>query len=138
MSKNIIIYQTDYITVEYVPDKKFIQHVIHKPMSGQVEMLKEALNAGTEAMIKYKVTKWLSDDRKNDALAPETAEWGHTDWHPRTLAAGWKYWANVIPTDVEAAGTLAPVIESLYALGLRMQVFTSVEQAVAWLDSLPE
>jgi hypothetical protein len=132
---NVTIYSSDYITVEYWPDHNSIYHVVHQPISGQLPIFKEALNAGTEALQKYNVHKWLSDDRKNDALTPEGNAWSFSDWQPRTMKAGWKYWALVVPNAAAAAGTLAPVIEQLFELGLRMMVFANVEEAVAWLDS---
>lgn len=131
---NITIYNSPYITVEYWPDKALIYHTIHQPMSHQLEIFKEALNAGTEAMQKYQVHKWLSDDRKNDKLSQEGNEWSFSDWQPRTLKAGWKYWAMIVPEDLAAAGTLTPVIDILFGLGLRMNVFTNMDKAVAWLD----
>jgi len=59
---------------------------------------------------------------------------GPQQWGPGMVAAGWKYWALVVPSEVAAAGTLVPVIDSLYEFGLRMMVFTEVEKALAWLD----
>jgi hypothetical protein len=135
MSK-VAIYTTEYITVEYWPDNKLIAHTIHQPMSSQLATFKEALNLGTEALIKYKVSKWLSDDRNNDPLTKEGNEWAFGDWQPRTLQAGWKYWAAVVPQDLAAAGTLVPVVNHLFTLGLRMMVFTNTEAAVKWLDQL--
>lgn len=135
---NHILFSSPYITVEYRPEKKLIYHTIHKPIGGQAQMLKEALDIGTDALRKYGVSKWLSDDRKNGPLPPEVLEWGFADWNPRTIKAGWKYWANVVPGDIAAAGTLMPVIDDLYKLGLRMQVFTTVEDALQWLDQMPD
>jgi len=131
----IIIVDNEYITVQYVPDKKFIYHTVHKPISD--EPLKEALNAGTEALRQYGACKWLSDDRKNGPLSEEMVAWGLQDWDPRTVSYGWKYWANVVPVDVASAGTLMPVMEILQDMGLRMMVFTTIEDAIRWLDSLP-
>lgn len=133
---NITLYNSPYITVEYWPDKALIYHTIHQPMSNQLAVFKEALNAGTEGLQKYGVRKWLSDDRKNDSLTQEGNEWSANEWQPRTMKAGWKYWAMVVPEDLAAAGTLMPVIEILFGLGLRMAVFTTLEQAVAWLDKV--
>ena len=130
----ITVLDNEYITLQYLPDKKTIYHVIHKPIPH--EPLVEALNAGTEALIKYKASKWLSDDRKNGPLAPESQQFGFTDWGPRTIKAGWKYWANVVPEALVAAGALAPVMAAYFEIGLRMQVFTSVEAATEWLDSM--
>ncbi|MBX3083860.1 MAG: hypothetical protein KF716_19655 [Anaerolineae bacterium] len=130
----ISIVDNEYITVQYWSDKKIISHVVHQPIAD--EPLKAALNAGTEALKKYGAHKWLSDDRKNGPLSPEMLEWGFTDWDVRTIKAGWKYWANVVPEDLAAAGTLAPVMDTLFEMGLRMMVFTDVEKATQWLDSL--
>lgn len=134
MSK-LTLYDSEYITVEYWEDKKLIYHVVHQPMSGQLEMFKEALNIGTEALQKYQVNKWLSDNRKNDQFTQAGKEW-FDEWQPRTMKAGWKYWATIVPESLAAAGTLMPIMEILYNLGLRMMVFTDMEQAIAWLDKM--
>jgi hypothetical protein len=129
-----VLVSNDYITVEYLPDEQLIYHVIHQPIGPeQSELFKEALEAGTAALQQYRASKWLSDDRKNGPLPPETLQWAFDDWQPRTIAAGWKYWANVVPTELVAAGTLIPVIENLHRLGLKMQVFTKPEDAFQWL-----
>jgi hypothetical protein len=129
----ITLYSSEYITVEYLPDKKIIYHVVHKPIGGQ--HLRDDLNAGTAAMEKYGACKWLSDDRKNGPLPADDVEWGDKDWNPRTIKIGWKYWALVVPNEVISAGAMTPVIEHLYELGLVMRVFTTAEKAVQWLES---
>lgn len=130
----IVIVTNEYITVEYLSDKKIIYHTVHKPIPDQP--LKDALNAGSDALEKYGVCKWLSDDRKNGPVSEEIAAWGREDWNPRTIAAGWKYWANVVPEELASAGALSPIIEALHPLGLRMQVFINLEDAIAWLDRM--
>ena len=130
----VIIVDNEFITVRYLDDKRIIYHTIHKPFPDQV--LKDGVNAGTEALRTYGACKWLSDDRKSGPVSPDIAEWGSKDWNPRTIAAGWKYWANVVPEELASAGSLIPVIESLYTLGLRMMVFTDLEEAFQWLDRM--
>lgn len=128
------IVDNEYITIQYLPDKKVISHVVHKPVTDKP--LQDALNVATEALKKYGACKWLSDDRKNGPLSPEQLEWGFKDWNPRAIAAGWKYWANIVPEEMAAAGTLAPLMDSLFEMGLRMMVFTDADKAMQWLDSL--
>ena len=130
----VTVFDNEYIIVQYLPDKKCIYHEVRKPIPHLP--LVDALNAGSAAIQKYGVCKWLSDDRKNGPLAKETQEFGFNDWGPRTIKAGWKYWADVVPKELVAAGALAPVMEAYFGLGLRMQVFSSVEEAQEWLDSL--
>ena len=132
----IMVFTNEYITVEYYTDKKLIYHTIHQPIGDQVQMFQQAMNAGTEALKKYGACKWLSDDRKNGPVPHEVIEWGFTDWNPRTIKAGWKYWANIVPEETASAGTLIPIIEDLYKLGLRMQVFTKETDGLAWLEKL--
>jgi hypothetical protein len=135
MSPTVLV-TNDYITLEYHPDKNLIYHTIHQPIGDQPQLLRDALNAGTDALAKYRATKWLSDDRKNGPLPSEIMEWGFTDWNPRTIKAGWKYWANIVPQELAAAGTLMPVIEDLFRFGLQMRVFTNLEDAQNWLDGV--
>ncbi|MBX3083859.1 MAG: hypothetical protein KF716_19650 [Anaerolineae bacterium] len=130
------IVDNEYITVQYLADKKIIYHVVHKPIADQP--LQAALNAGSDALKKNGAHKWLSDDRKNGPLSPEQLEWGLRDWNPRTIAAGWKYWANIVPEEMAAAGTLAPLMDALFEQGLRMMVFTDVDKARQWLDSFED
>lgn len=134
---NIILFDSEYITLEYWDNKKLIYHTVHKPIDvAHISYLREALNAGTAALEKYKISKWLSDDRKNGPLPDEQITWAQTDWNPRTIRAGWKYWANVVPESMVAAGSLTPLINMLYEDGLRMMVFSSVEKAIEWLDKM--
>ena len=70
-----------------------------------------------------------------DTIAQAGKEW-FAEWQPRTMKAGWKYWATIVPESLAAAGTLMPIMEELYNLGLRMMVFTDMEQAIAWLDKM--
>jgi len=128
----VIIVDNEYITVQYLPEIRSIYHIIHKPIDGQP--LKDALSAGTDALKQYGVCKWLSDDRKNGQQSEDFFLWGLKEWSPRTVAAGWKYWAIVVPVELASAGTMAPAIESFFELGLRVMVFTDVEKAKAWLN----
>ncbi len=132
----VTVVENEYITLQYVPDQKYIYHVIHKPIPDQP--LRDALNAGSEALKKYGACRWLSDDRLNGPLSKEIQEFGFNDWGPRTIKAGWKYWADVVPQQLVAAGALAPVMEAYFGLGLRMQVFSSVEDASAWLGAMKD
>lgn len=130
----IIIVDNDYITLRYHEDKKIIYHTVHKPIPDDI--LREAVNAGTETMQEYGACKWLSDDRLNGPLSDEQVAWASEDWIPRTMAAGWKYWANVVPKEVIAAAALAPVMNELYEHGLRMMAFADLDEAFAWLESM--
>ena len=129
----ISIVDNEFITLQYLPDKKTIYHIIHKPIIDDQDFI-VPLDAGTKALKQYGVCKWLSDDRNNGPLSPTFLKWSETDWQPRTIASGWKYWANIVPSELVAAGSLIPVIESLHEMGLHMMVFSDFKKAVEWLD----
>jgi hypothetical protein len=131
--KPIIVVNNEYITVRYLPDKKIIYHTVHKPIESRLFM--DALDAGGVVMRQNGACKWLSDDRKNGPLSPEMIA-GPAIWGPGMVAAGWKYWANVVPKDIASAGTLVPVMDTLFELGLRMMVSTNVEEAFQWLEMM--
>ncbi|MCU0476886.1 MAG: hypothetical protein MUC99_12410 [Anaerolineae bacterium] len=133
MSSTIIV-DTPQLTIEYRPEHKTIYHVVHEPISD--EPLQDALMKATYFLRDHGVTKWLSDDRKNGPLSDAQLEWGFTVWNKLAVSYGWKFWALVVPVEVEAAGSMFPLMESLHENGLRMRVFTTTEDALAWLDSV--
>lgn len=131
------IVSNEYITMRYERENGMISHTFHQPIGEeQKAMFKESFDLATETLRKNGVTKWLSDDRKNGPLSNDLVEWAQKDWTPRTIEAGWKYWANVVPEEIAAAGTLVPIMNELHNYGLRMRVFTDVESAREWLASL--
>ncbi len=136
MADNMIILDNEYITISYLPDKKTIYHTVHQPISGQ--QLRDALLVGFQALQDYGCHKWLSDDRKNGPMSDEDREWGEINLNRRSLEAGWKYWALVVPEMLVAAGSMAPTIEAMHGLGLRMMVFSNVEEAFKWLDEFKD
>jgi hypothetical protein len=129
---DVIIVDNQYITIKFLSDKKTIYHTVHQPISGQ--NLRHALITGFNALQQYGVSKWLSDDRKNGPMSDEDREWGAVNINQRSIEAGWKYWALVVPEEVVAAGSMAPTIEAMFNVGLRMMVFSEVEEAFDWLD----
>ena len=130
----IMLVNNEYITMKYLVDIEVIYHTIHRPMSDQP--LRDALLKGFNALRIYGVCKWVSDDRKNGPMTPEDREWGMVNLNQRAMEAGWKYWALVAPSEVVAAGSLFPTMTALQELGLRMAVFSDLEEAFAWIEPL--
>lgn len=132
----ITLVDNEYVTLKYLPEGEMLHHTIHQHVDE--EAFKHALDMGVEALEKYHCVRWLSDDRNNGPFSAEFSQWALNDWIPRAIANGWKYWGNVVPTDVMAAGTLMPFISALAPIGLRMMVFTQVNEASHWLSSVDE
>lgn len=130
---DITIIDNEYITMQYLEDRKTIYHVVHQPISGQP--LRDALLTGLNALQDYGASKWVSDDRKNGPMSDDDREWGEVNINQRAVEAGWHYWAIVVPEQIVAAGSMAPVMEASFERGLRMMVFSNTDEAFDWIDS---
>jgi hypothetical protein len=130
----MIIAENEYVTLRYIEAQNYLYHTVHKPVDETVFMA--SLDRGVDFMQQHHVQKWLSDDRLNGPFSEVFSQWAINDWIPRSIQAGWKYWANVVPVEINAAGTLGPFIEVLYDMGLRMMVFSKLEEAQAWIVKL--
>jgi hypothetical protein len=130
--EKITILDNEYVTVWYHPEKKIVHHQFHKFLYG--EPLREALTEGTNALKEYGAQKWLSDDRQNSALPAEDMEWATTEWFPKTKAAGWKYWAIVLPEKVVGQLNMKRIAKNHTEQGVITEFFTKPDEAMAWLE----
>lgn len=121
------------ITMWYYPETKILHHEMHQFFFGKA--FRDALNKGVEVFEQYGAKKWLSDDRKQTAVSKEDLEWGDKDWFPRLAKLGWKYWAIVAPEKVVGQLTLKRLADAYSARGVTTRMFTSVEEAMKWLES---
>jgi hypothetical protein len=128
------VIDNEYATLRYHPGSKIVHHTFHQPTSGAA--FREIVNTGVELLRVHKATKWLSDDRLNFALPEDDTAWGKINWFPQALEAGWKYWALVVPADIRARLNLKEFVEAFSLQGLRIMVFTTPEQGLAWLSSV--
>jgi hypothetical protein len=130
----ITIVDNEYATLLYYPEEKIVHHIMHQTVTGQD--FRDLLNQGTELMRENHADKWLSDDRNNTGLSAEDTEWGLTVWFAQTQAAGWKYWALVVPDTKEGQQSMIESVQAIAKEGVRTMVFTDPETALVWLKSV--
>lgn len=128
------IIDNDYVTLWYHPEIKTVHHKYHKFIYGQT--FRDVLNKGLEIFEEHGANKWLSDDRLNSALPKEDGIWAMTDWNPRVVAAGWKYWAVVLPDKVLGQTNMNQFMKEYIDQGLEVRVFEDADEALAWLESV--
>lgn len=126
-----VILENDWGIIRYVEDGNYIHHTIYQDVNG--EDVRSFLGTGLEALIEYGASKWLSDDRKNGPVEPGDVEWSNTVWGPKAAAAGWKYWALVVPEAVVGRASMIDVVDAYFHMGVRVQTFSDVDAAAAWL-----
>jgi hypothetical protein len=132
MSQETIL-STEYATLWFHPEKKIVHHAFHKFIYG--EEFRKILEKGVEVFKQHGAHKWLSDDRLTSALPAEDLDWGFNNWFPRVWAAGWRYWALVMPDKVAGQMNLNRIAKHYIDQGLNIQVFADPDEALKWLES---
>jgi len=126
------VIDNEFATLWYHPEKKMVHHQIKKFVFGPD--LRAILDAGHKQMVANGGTKWLSDDRANNALKPDDEAWARTDWFPRVLKAGWKSWAVVLPEKIVGQMNIKRFTETYAEAGVKAMLFSNPEEAMAWLE----
>lgn len=127
----ITLIDNQYVTLWFHEDTGIVHHVYRIGIGG--DYLKEALTRGTDYLIERKAFKWLSDNRAIEGVTDEEAQWIDTVWLPRTIEAGWKYWALVVPESVAGRMNMIQFVESFANRGVMVRVFTDPDVAMEWL-----
>ena len=130
----ITLMETDYAILWYHPEAKIIHHHFYKFNYGQ--HLRSLLETGLNALKQHGAQKWLSDDRNSSALPQSDIDWSLTDWIPKMIDNGWKYWAVVLPDKIVGKATMQRVIDAYTPLGITIQVFDDPDLALQWLESV--
>ena len=126
-----LIEENGFYTLWFHPDDGIVHHKFHKFIYG--DTFRACLNRGTALLKERGASKWLSDDRKNSVITPDDSEWGVYDWLPRTIEAGWRYWAIVMPEGVTGRLKMESIIVDTAKSGLIIETFTDDDYAMDWL-----
>lgn len=127
----INVIDNKYARLSYDTDQKIVHHCFHHELDSA--NLRAVLNSGIELLKSHNAEKWLSDNREIEPHSEEDGAWVNEDWLPRAVAAGWKYWALIVPDDLMARLNMSEFVESFYNKGIRIMVFTDHHQAWSWL-----
>ena len=133
MADRQTILDNEFITMWYYPDKKIIHHEFHKFSKGKP--IRDALTAGVQHMEKTGCKKWLSDDRKNSVYVEEDRKWAESNYRPRILKAGIKFWAIILPEKAIGQLNMKHVIKKYLEKGVTVETFEDAKKAMKWLES---
>lgn len=125
------VVETPFASLWYYPAERIVHHQIHKFIYG--EAFRELLLKGAEVLKANGATKWVSDDRNNGALRSEDKEWADACWQPLVVRSGWKTWAIVLPETIVGQMNMRRVIQGDGLRSLEVQLFSSPEEALAWI-----
>jgi hypothetical protein len=133
MTRTTLI-DNDFITLYFHEDDQIIHHVYKNGIHG--DYLKDGLNAGTDKLIETGAVKWLSDNRAIEGVTNEESAWINEVWLPRTIEAGWKFWALVVPENVMGQMNMIQFVNSFAEKGVKVMVFTDDDNAMTWLTGI--
>lgn len=125
------VLDTEWLNVRYYPEAGIIHHTWKKTCSGQVfrDMMLEA----SDYLGSHKGSKWLSDDRLFMAMTDEDNLWGQRVWFAKTVHAGWKHWAILLPERQAGQESMQMMVNEYRAAGINAKVFDTLESATDWL-----
>jgi hypothetical protein len=130
------IINNEFAQLYFHTDTGIIHH--HFTNLLDTEHLREVLYSGLDLLTKHGTCKWLSDNRFMNPHAEEDAEWITNDWLPKVLAAGWKYWALVVPVSWHAKVNMVDYVNTFHEMGVRVMVFSDPDEAMAWLIDIDQ
>lgn len=110
--------------------------IVHHELKGFVQgkEYRDLLSRGLDELKKQKASKWLSDHREYQVVAPEDAQWSQDTWAPAAIAAGFKHWAIVMPEDAIGQSNMKRFADFYASKGVTVETFTTPESALAWLE----
>lgn len=129
---NVTIIQNEYAALRFYPKPKIVHHELRQFVHG--DLFREILMRGLEIFEREGAAKWLSDDRGNGALTPADTDWALGEWAPRVLAAGWKYWAVVMPQKMVGQMNMKRWIKTYGGRGVTVRPFSGPIAALRWLE----
>lgn len=129
-----IILEDEFASLWYYPQIKVVHHKFHKFIYG--DHFKKVLSQGADFFEREGCVKWLSDDRNNSALPKEDADWAMTEWNPRVIQAGWKYWAMILPDKSIGKMNMKRLIANYQEQNVTIEIFEDPDTALVWLSSV--
>ncbi len=135
MTKLTII-DNEFASLWYYPEKKIVHHKFKKFIFGQA--FRDVLTTGLELFRENGCQKWLSDDRGNPVLNQTDKAWGDVNWTPHVIAAGWKYWALVMPEQVLGQMSMNRLVDEFRGFGVEVYVCDDPDKGLKWLESQGE
>jgi len=120
----------------YHPETGVVHHQFSQFVFGN--QFRTTLMAGVDLMRERGACKWLSDDRGNSSLSKDDQEWAQGGWAPAAKAAGWKYWAVVMPANIIGHMNVEKWAAMSRADGVTAMLFSEPEAAMAWLEAQEE
>lgn len=101
----------------------------------QGELYRTPINKLLELVVQKQSNKVLYDCRKMSATSQDDQKWLTEDWYARSIEAGIKYSAIVIPEKVIAKSIVNKIVSAVDSPN-PSEEFDNIEEAVQWLSQV--
>ncbi len=128
------ILDNEFVTLVYEDENALLFDVYKANIA--FETIQASLNAGLQKMNETHANRWLTDTRAIGGFSEAGAQWVLTDWAPRALEAGWKYWALVVPEAMEGRVAMVQFVNAFAQVGIRVRVFIDINKARQWVVNI--
>jgi hypothetical protein len=126
-----VVLENDHITLWYYPELGIVHHqMVATPTSDE---FRELLVRGAETLERHRAIKWMSDDRGNTLLRPDDEAWADSEWLPRVLRAGFKFWAIVLPAGAIGKLNMRRLASQHASHGIVSRIESMPRPAFEWL-----
>src|SRR4051812_19118379 len=126
-----VVIDDDWSTLLYHPRPKIVHHEMRRVIQG--EQFHQLLERGLALLVEHGACKWLSANRGQGPLTQADSIWAQTVWAPRAIAAGWRYWAVVMPERIIGQMSMTHMIKTYAQKGVTVSTFSEPEAAMKWL-----
>jgi len=133
MSK-LLVLENEFAHVWFHSGVGAVHTQLHKFIWG--DAYQEILNAGLDVLVAEGATKWLSENREATVHSRADTDWVISELLPRARKAGLWFWAIVPPANVIGQMNMERILVEAQKLGIVGRIFSEVEHAFAWLESL--
>ncbi|GAA4315047.1 STAS/SEC14 domain-containing protein [Nibribacter koreensis] len=120
-----------FLTIEYSEKNNWVYNNWIGYQS--YESIVSGANACIKVLNQHHCSFLLNDNRQIIGPWNHAVEWIATDWTPRAIAAGLRYFAHVVDKDSLAKLSSEEMKQS--ADGFEMQIFGDIDEATAWLEA---
>lgn len=125
------ILDNEYVTLMYEDDHALLYD--RYTVNIDLATIQSSLDAGLEKINETGANKWLTNTHAIGGFSEDVAQWVLEDWGPRAIEAGWKYWALVVPEEMEGRLAMVQFVSAFNEMGVLVRVYTAEDEAREWV-----
>ncbi|WP_339179218.1 hypothetical protein [Paenibacillus sp. FSL R5-0701] len=129
----MIFYDSPQATVSWNEDNKVV--VLQWMSFARGEQYRTPLNKLLELAVQKRSDKALYDSRHLAVISPDDQEWVAQEWYPRSLEAGLKYSALLVPHKAIAKSSANRMLSGM-DISNPSQEFHDLNEAFQWLATV--